>query len=346
MRSEPFGRTRAGEAVTAHTLAAGGVTVDILDYGGIIRRIEAPDRAGHAANVVLGAADLAGYEASDAHFGALIGRYANRIARGRFTLDGHDHQLPANAGRNTMHGGPEGFDRRVWRVEAHEERRLTLGYRSPDGEQGFPGTLDVTVTYRLDPDGTLAIDYAAVTDRPTILNLTNHSYFNLAGEGAGDVLGHEVAIAADGVLVTDAEQIPTGAIAPVAGTPFDFRTPIALGARIRDAHPQIALAHGYDHTFVLAGDGTLRAVATARDRTSGRRLTVSTTQPGLQLYTANMLDGTVTGSGGTLYRAGDAVCFEAQGYPDAPNHPDFPSTVLRPGERFAATTTYRFSVDP
>jgi aldose 1-epimerase len=346
MQAVRFGRTKAGEAVTAYTLARGDLRVEILDYGGIVRRIECPDRAGRRANVVLGARDLAGYEASDAHFGALIGRYANRIADGRFSLDGQVHRLPTNEGRNTMHGGPKGFDRRVWRVEAVEAHRLTLGYRSPDGEQGFPGTLEVTVTYRLEAEGALAIDYAAVTDRPTVLNLTNHSYFNLAGEGAGDVLGHEVHIAADAVLVTDDAQIPTGALMPVAGTPFDFQSPATLGARIRAAHPQLALAHGYDHTYVLGGDGTLRTVAWARDPVSGRRLNVATTQPSLQLYTANMLDGAVTGSGGGLYRAGDAVCFEAQGYPDAPNHPDFPSTVLRPGERFAATTAYRFSVEP
>jgi aldose 1-epimerase len=346
MQAEPFGTTADGVAVMRHTLARGALRVQVLDYGGIVSRIEVPDRAGRVANVVLGAAGLAGYAASDAHFGALIGRYANRIAGGRFKLDGQTYQLPRNEGRNTMHGGPEGFDRRVWRVEAADATSLTLAYRSPDGEQGFPGNLDVTVTYRLEDDDTLAIDYAAVTDRPTIVNLTNHSYFNLAGEGAGSALGHVVTVAADTLLETDAEQIPTGAILPVAGTPFDFRTATALGARIRAAHPQLALAHGYDHTYVLGGDGTLRVVARAVDPESGRCLTVATTQPGLQLYTANMLDGTVTGSGGGLYRAGDAVCFEAQGFPDAPNHPDFPSTVLRPDAPFRATTTYRFGTVP
>lgn len=346
MQAEPFGTTADGVAVTRHTLARGALRVQLLDYGGIVSRIEVPDRAGRVANVVLGATDLTGYAASDAHFGALIGRYANRIAGGRFKLDGQTYQLPRNEGRNTMHGGPEGFDRRVWRVEAADATSLSLAYRSPDGEQGFPGNLDVTVTYRLEDDDTLAIDYAAVTDRPTIVNLTNHSYFNLAGEGAGSALGHVVTVAADTLLETDAEQIPTGAILPVAGTPFDFRTATALGARIRVAHPQLALAHGYDHTYVLGGDGTLRVVARAVDPESGRCLTVATTQPGLQLYTANMLDGTVTGSGGGLYRAGDAVCFEAQGFPDAPNHPDFPSTVLRPDAPFRATTTYRFGTVP
>ena len=346
MQAEPFGTMADGATVMRHTLARSDLRVQVLDYGGIVSRIEVPDRAGRVANVVLGAADLAGYAASDAHFGALIGRYANRIAGGRFELDGRTYELPRNEGRNTMHGGPQGFDRRVWRVEAADATSLTLAYRSPDGEQGFPGNLDVAVTYRLEVDGTLAIDYAAVTDRPTIVNRTNHSYFNLAGEGTGSALGHVVTVAADALLETDAEQIPTGAILPVAGTPFDFRTPTTLGSRIRTAHPQLALAHGYDHTYVLGGDGTLRVVARAVDPESGRCLTVATTEPGLQLYTANMLDGTVTGSGGGLYRAGDAVCFEAQGFPDAPNHPDFPSTVLRPDAPFRATTTYRFGTVP
>jgi aldose 1-epimerase len=353
MKPEPYGRTGDGHAVTRHTLARGGLTVQILDYGGVVTRIAVPDRAGRIANVVLGAADLAGYEASDAHFGALVGRFANRIAGGRFSLDGRVYDLPRNEGANTLHGGPRGFDRKVWRVEAATPTRLTLAIRSPDGEEGFPGTLDVQVTYSLPDDETLAIAYAAETDRATILNLTNHSYFNLAGEGAGSVLDHRVTVAADAFLAVDEAQIPTGERRPVAGTPFDFRAATALGARIRTADPQLIRAKGYDHTFVLRDPGSLRPgflrpgflrpVATAHDPGTGRHLAVATTQPGLQLYTANMLDGTVTGSGGGLYRAGDAVCFEAQGFPDAPNHPDFPSTVLRPGERFSATTTYRFT---
>lgn len=343
MTPESYGRTKDGHAVSRYTLARGRLTVQILDYGGIVTRIEAPDRAGRIANVVLGAADLAGYEASDAHFGALIGRYANRIANGRFSLDGQVYDLPRNEGRNTMHGGPHGFDRAVWRVEAATGTALTLAHRSPDGDQGFPGTLDVRVTYSLSDDETLSIAYAAETDRPTILNLTNHSYFNLAGKGAGSVLDHAVTVAADAYLTVDESQIPTGERRSVAGTPFDFRAATALGARIRAADPQLIRGHGYDHTYVLRDPGTLRPVATAHDPSSGRHLAVATTAPGLQLYTANMLDGTVTGSGGGLYRAGDAVCFEAQGFPDAPNHPDFPSTTLRPGERFAALTTYRFT---
>ena len=228
-------------------------------------------------------------------------------------------------------------------MEAVEEGRLALHHRSPDGAEGFPGNLDVIVAYNLTEDA-LRIDYAAWTDRPTVLNLTNHSYFNLAGEGTGDVFGHVVGIEADAFTPTDKDQVPTGEIAPVAGTPFDFRAPMALGDRIRTGVPQLAFAKGYDHNFVLrGGDGALRCVATAHDPSSGRRMEVSTTQPGLQLYTGNNLDGTLTGTSGRLYRSGDAVCFEAQGFPDAPNRPEFPSAVLRPGERFEATTVYRFT---
>ena len=345
MAGQPFGRTKDGSPVTRYRLARSRLRVDILDYGGVVSRIDTPDSEGAWTNVVLGARDVAGYEASDAHFGAIIGRYANRIAGGRFSLDGHEYQLPRNVGGNTMHGGTNGFDRRVWRVIRADETTLVLGYRSIDGEEGFPGNLDVEVAYSLSDDQTLRIDYRAWTDRPTILNLTNHSYFNLSGEGSGDVMQHRVAIAADHYLPTDADQIPTGEIRPVAGTAFDFREPEALGSRIRDGDSQLALAHGYDHTFVLREPGSLRHAASAVDPASGRRLDVATTQPGLQLYTANMLDGTAIGSGGRLYRAGDAVCFEAQGFPDAPNRAEFPSMTLRPGEVFTATTTYRFSAD-
>ncbi|CAA2140452.1 aldose epimerase family protein [Methylobacterium bullatum] len=345
MAGQAFGRTKDGSPVSRYRLARSRLRVDILDYGGVVSRIDTPDREGNWANVVLGAREVAGYEASDAHFGAIIGRYANRIAGGRFSLDGQEYRLPLNASGNTMHGGENGFDRRIWRVIRSDGTSLVLGYRSVDGEEGFPGTLDVEVAYSLSGDETLRIDNTARTDRPTIVNLTNHSYFNLSGEGSGDVMQHRIAIAAEHYLPTDAGQIPTGEIRPVAGTAFDFREPEALGTRIRDADPQLALAHGYDHTFVLRDPGRLRHAASAHDPSSGRRLAIATTQPGLQLYTANMLDGTVVGSGGRLYRAGDAVCFEAQGFPDAPNRANFPSTTLRPGEVFTATTTYRFSAD-
>ncbi|MEA1835230.1 aldose epimerase family protein [Methylobacterium durans] len=345
MAGEPFGRTRDGRGVTRYALARGRLRAEIIDYGGILTRLDVPDRTGRPANVVLGFSDFADYEARNPHFGALTGRYANRIAGGAFSLDGQEYRLPVNDGPNTLHGGPNGFDKRIWRVEAAEPARLVLHYRSCDGEEGFPGNLDVSVTYALTEDDALRIDYAAWTDRPTVVNLTNHSYFNLAGEGSGEVLGHVVEIAADAFTPTDATQVPTGAIAPVAGTPFDFREPAALGSRIREAVPQLALAKGYDHNFVLRGGRTrLRPVATCLDPVSGRRLEVSTTEPGLQLYTANNLDGTLAGPSRRLYRSGDAVCFETQGFPDAPNRPDFPSAVLRPGTRFTATTQYRFDI--
>ncbi|KAB1068292.1 aldose epimerase family protein [Methylobacterium planeticum] len=343
MARETFGRLKDGRIVTRYTLARGSLRLQVLDYGGIVSRLDVPDRSGRLANVVLGFAELGDYEARSPHFGAITGRYANRIAGARFDLDGQTYRLPANDGPNTLHGGPDGIDKQLWRVEAAEEARLLLHHRSPDGAAGFPGNLDVTVTYSLTEDA-LRIDYAAWTDRPTVLNLTNHSYFNLAGEGAGDVLGHVVGIAADAFTPTDRGQVPTGAIAPVAGTPFDFRTPTALGARIREGVPQLAFAKGYDHNFVLRGGvSPLRPVATAQEPGSGRLMEVSTTQPGLQLYTGNNLDGTLTGPTGRLYRSGDAVCFETQGFPDAPNRPEFPSTVLRPGACFESTTVYRFS---
>ncbi|GJD88959.1 Aldose 1-epimerase [Methylobacterium hispanicum] len=344
MAGEGFGRTRDGEPVTRYTLERGPLRLQVIDYGAVVTRLEVPDRVGRRANVVLGLDTLAGYERLSPHFGAVAGRFANRIANGRFDLDGHTYHLPVNEPPNTLHGGPEGFAHRPWRATAAEADRLVLARRSPDGEMGFPGTLDVEVAYSLPEDGLVRIDYAARTDRPTVLNLTNHSYFNLAGEGAGDVLGHAVAVEADAFLPIDATGIPTGEVRAVAGTPLDFRAPEALGARIRAGDPQIVRGKGYDHCFVLRGEaGTLRPAATCHDPASGRLLAVATTLPGLQLYTGNTLDGTLVGPSGRTYRAGDGVCFETQGFPDAPNHPGFPSCVLRPGERFTATTTWRFS---
>ena len=344
MAGETFGRTADGQAVTRFTLARGLLTVRLLDYGGIVAAIETPDRDGTAGNVVLGLASVADYETRSPHFGGLIGRFANRIANGRFAIDGHAYALPINEPPNAMHGGPRGFDRRMWRVDSADDNHLTLARRSPDGEEGFPGNLDLAVTYSLPEDGMLRIDYRAQTDRPTVLNLTNHSYFNLAGEGAGDVMSHEVAILADAVLETDATQIPTGARRPVEGTAFDFRAFIPLGRHIRAGDPQLVVAKGYDHCFVLRdASGQLRPAASCIEPSRGRRLDIATTLPGLQLYSGNSLDGTLVGPSGRIYRSGDAICFETQGFPDAPNHPSFPSAVLRPGERFSSTTTYRFS---
>lgn len=345
MIEERFGTTAEGDAVTRYTLTREDLRVQVIDYGAIVTAIEVPDRQGRAANVVLALDTVEGYETVSPHFGAIAGRYANRIAGGRFTLDGQTYRLPINEPPNTMHGGPAGFAKRLWRVTAADATRLALTRRSPDGEEGFPGTLDVEVRYSLPAPGTLRIDYRAATDRPTVLNLTNHSYFNLAGEGSGDVMDHEVRIFAEGYAPTDATQIPTGAIAPVAGTPLDFREPVRLGARIRQGHPQIVTAKGYDHAFALDGPaGTLRPAASCRCPASGRRLDIATTEPALQLYSGNNLDGTLVGPSGRTYRSGDGVCFETQAFPDAPNHPGFPSTVLRPGEVFTSTTTYRFSV--
>jgi len=345
MPSEAFGTTADGHPVARHILSRGALRVAIIDFGAAVTAIEVPDRAGRRANVVLGLAALEGYETVSPSFGAIVGRYANRIANGRFSLDGQVYQLPVNEGPNTLHGGPRNFGKQLWRAEASDATRLVLSRRSPDGEEGFPGNLDVRVTYSLPAEGVLRIDYAAVTDRPTVLNLTNHSYFNLAGEGAGSVLGHGVQVEADTVAPTDATQIPTGALQPVAGTPFDFRTRRALEERIRAGDPQLAYAKGYDHTFALRGPaGTLRPAAACIDPGSGRRLDVWTTQPALQLYSGNNLDGTLIGPSGRIYRSGDGVCFETQAFPDAPNHPNFPSAVLRPGETFAAATEFRFSV--
>lgn len=345
MAGEIFGKTKGGEIVTRLTLERGNFRVQLLDLGGIVTTIETPDRAGRLANVVLGLETVEGYETLSPHFGALAGRYANRIAKGRFSLDGQAYDLPVNDPPNTLHGGATGFAKRLFRVLSADAGRVVLMRRSPDGEEGFPGNLDLEVVYSLPEDGVLRIDYRAWTDRPTPLNLTNHSYFNLAGEGSGDVMGHVVELAADAYTPTDAHQIPTGEIRSVQGTPFDFRTATALGARIRDDDPQIVWAKGYDHNFVVRGQaGVLRPAASCLDPVSGRRLDVATSQPALQLYTGNTLDGTLVGPSRRTYRSGDGVCFETQGFPDAPNHPNFPSAVLRPGAPFVSTSTYRFSV--
>ncbi len=339
---ESFGATAAGEAVARPQLDGEALRVVVSTLGATLVAIEAPDRAGVRANVLLGLPDVAAYAATDAHFGATVGRYANRIGGGRFRLDGTTYALPRNAGDNTLHGGPDGFDKKVWGVTAASRTQVALRHVSPDGANGFPGTLTLDVTYTLDA-GALRIDYAATTDRPTVLNPINHAYFNLAGEGAGDILDHEVAILGDAFTPTDAGQIPTGEIRSVAGTPFDLREAAPLRPRIRGSDPQLLVARGFDHNYVLPSAPGLRPAATARDPASGRRLTVLTTRPGLQFYTGNSLDGSAVGRSGRTYRQADGLCFEAQDFPDAPNRPEFPSTVLRPGERYAATTVYAFA---
>ena len=344
---EPYGETPDGTSVELFTLVNADGVVRILTFGAIVASIEVPDRNGVRRNVVLGYADLAGYVADTRHFGATIGRYANRIAAGRFRLDGVEYQLERNNPPNALHGGLRGFDKAVWSAEPSiGAAAVTLRHRSPDGDQGYPGTLDVAVTFTLSNDNVLSIDYAATTDRPTIINVTNHSYFNLVGEGTGDVYAHALEIAADAFTPVDATLISTGERRAVAGTPFDFRTPLSIGARLRDADEQLQRGRGYDHNYVLGGAaGTLRLAARLRDPSSGRVLEVSTTEPGIQVYSGNFLDGSVIGPSRRSYRQGDGLCLETQHFPDLPNRPDFPSTVLRPGEVFHSTTVWRFRTE-
>jgi aldose 1-epimerase len=346
---KPFGRTPGGEAVELFTLSRPGApTVAITNYGGYVVRVLAPDRAGRYADVVLGYEDLAGYLGDTSYLGSLIGRYANRIARGRFTLGGSAFALATNNGPNHLHGGNVGFGKRAWRaaiVSGPEAEALELRLTSPDGDEGYPGTLEVTVVYSLTADGGLRIDYSATSDRDTIVNLTNHSHFNLAGEGSGDVLGHELAIEADEFTPVDATLIPTGERRPVEGTPLDFRKAAAIGARIADAYEQLKVGGGYDHNFVLRGAvGTLRRAARVVEPKSGRVLEVLTTEPGLQFYSGNFLDGSVVGKSGKAYAHRGAFCLEAQLFPDSPNRPEFPSAVLRRGATYTQTTVYRFGV--
>lgn len=343
--SEPFGTMPDGTPVVRYTFgSATGVLAQMITYGATIQTLSAPDAAGRTGNIVLGLPTLAEYRAATTYFGATIGRYANRVKDGSFTLDGTTYRIPRNDNGNALHGGPEGFHTRVWEateVVTDTAVGVRFGLASPDGDMGFPGTLHVTVTYTVTAANELVIHYVASTDRPTVVNLTNHVYFNLAGEGSGDVYGHEIRIDADRYAPVDAEAIPLGVLAPVAGTPFDFRRPAPIGARIRDGVEQIANAQGYDHNWVLNGSG-MRTVCVVTEPTTGRVLETATDQPGLQFYTSNFLDATLTGTGGRMYRQSDGFTLETQHFPDSPNRPDYPSTVLRPGQRYDTTTVYRF----
>jgi aldose 1-epimerase len=344
---ELFGRLADGTKVHRWSLENGGTRMSVLSYGGVVQSLEIPDRRGRYANVSLGFDNLDDYVARSPHFGALIGRYGNRIAKGRFTLDGTTYQLSVNDGENSLHGGALGFDYRVWDVEPFTKGSdvgLVLHYTSVDGEMGYPGTLKSKVTYTLTRSGDWRIDYEATTDKATVVNLTSHVYWNLAGEGSGTIEDHELSIAASRFTPTDAGLIPTGELARVGGTPFDFRRAKPIGRDIRAAHPQLVTAKGFDHNWVLDKGITARPeqIATLRDPSSGRRLTIATDQPGLQFYSGNFLDGTLTGTGGRLYRQGDALCLETQHFPDSPNQPSFPSTVLRPGEVYRTTTIHSF----
>ena len=347
---QPFGALGDGTVVDRYRLTSGGgIEAEIIPYGGTVTALRVPDRRGVIANVVLGFPRLEEYTAPGRFFGSIIGRYANRIAGGRFTLDRAEIRLAVNNGPNAMHGGACGFNRQLWRVESTAGNALALSYISPDGEEGYPGTLNVTVTYTLTPDNGLRIDYRAVTDRTTVVNLTNHSFFNLAGEGSGSVDGHELTLMAATYTPVDATSIPTGEIAPVAGTPLDFTSAMPIGARIRDGYDQLVLTRGYDHNFVIdrqARHGSEEPVLAARvvEPVSGRVMEVLTTEPGIQLYTGNYLDGTLVGAAGRTYRQGDGLCLETQHFPDGPNRPEFPSTRLEPDEVFRSSTIYRFQI--
>jgi aldose 1-epimerase len=319
--------------------------VRILTLGCIISRLEVPDRNGRMDNVVLGLDRLDDYLYRSPHFGAIAGRYANRIAGGRFQIDDSKYQLEINDGPNTLHGGRNGFDKKIWRAEASGGEKLTLRYLSPDGEEGFPGDLAVVVTYTVSADNELRIDYSATTQKPTVVNLTNHSYFNLAGEGSGDILNHIVSIESDSYVPTDQTQIPTGEIRAASGSAFDFSVPTRIGERIREADSQLIFARGYDHYWVLRTPVSelVRLAASALEPRSGRMLSVFTDAPGVQFYTANSLLGNLVGPTGRSYRQSDGFCFETQRFPDAPNQSGFPSALLRPGERFQSTTIFRFT---
>jgi len=336
--------TADGQPVDLYTLQDGKITVKILTYGGIVQSIEAPDRNGKTANIVLGFDGLDGYvqTGNKPYMGAIIGRYANRIAGGTFQLNGKTYHVPKNDGDNALHGGINGFNKKVW-TSTETENGVELKYVSKDGEEGFPGNLTTTVRYTL-KGNELRIDYTATSDADTVLNLTNHSYFNLKGQGNGDILGHAMKINAHRYTPVDKNLIPTGELAPVAGTPFDFLEPTAIGARIDADNEQLKLARGYDQNWVLEGDGKKVIVAAeAYEPTTGRVLEVLTDQPGIQFYTGNFLDGSVTGTDGKVYKKRYAFCLETQHYPDSPNHPEFPTTELKPGQTFRSTTVYRFS---
>lgn len=340
-------------------LAADGATAEVIALGAALRSLRVPGRRGEPGEVTVGLPDVAAYEASDQYAGAVVGRYANRIAGAAFELDGRRHGLAANDGRNALHGGARGFDQAVWAVEDAGPAHVLLRHASPGGDQGFPGRLEATARYALaeGPGGSveLRLDLAAWTDALTVASLTSHAYWNLGGPGLGSALGHELEVQAARYLPVDGELIPTGELAPVEGTPFDFRRPLALEARIREPHPQLLLARGYDHCLVLDGGGAGRGAgvreaaagprpaARLRDPASGRTLELLTTAPGLQLYSGNVLDGTLVTAGGHVLRQGDAVCLEPQLFPDGPNRPEFPRCELRPGEQWRQSTVWRFS---
>ena len=351
----PFGATVDGRTAELFTLTNGhGIRITLTNYGGIITSLRTPDRSGRFDDIVLGYDNLAGYLHDSPYFGAIVGRYGNRIARGRFTLDGTTYRLAINNGPNSLHGGLRGFDKVIWGARPFQNQEGTgvaLDYTSPDMEEGFPGTLRAHVTYTLTEDDRLIVDYQATTDKATPVNLTQHSYWNLAGSARRDVLGHELTINADSMTPVDSTLITTGEISSVTGTPFDFRTPVAIGARVdQRQNAQIRYGNGYDHNFVLnrggASPDALVRAAHVVEPSSGRTMDILTTEPGLQFYSGNFLDGSIAGKGGNVYHFRYGLALETQHYPDSPNHQNFPSTILRPGEQYHTRTVFKFGVTP
>jgi aldose 1-epimerase len=345
---ESFGKTAAGENVDIFTLTnRKGMEAKITNYGGIVVSLTAPDRNGKFGDVVLGFNDLDSYLKGHPYFGALIGRYGNRIAKGRFTLDGVEYKLAVNNGENHLHGGIKGFDKVVWSAQETKSRlgpAIALTYVSKDGEEGYPGTLRVRVIYTLTNNNELRIDYSATTNKDTVTNLTHHSYFNLAGDGNGDILNHRLQLNANSFTPTDAGSIPTGELKSVQGTPFNFLKSTVIGARINETDQQLQWGNGYDHNYVVNGPaGSRRLAATVFEPTTGRTMEVWTTEPGIQFYTGNFLDGTLTGKTGKPYAKRTGFCLETQHYPDSPNKPSFPTTTLKKGATYTSTTIYRFS---
>ena len=344
---ENFGKTSEGQNVDIYTLTnRRGAEVKITNYGGIITSLKVPDRQGKRDDIVLGFDNLDAYLKGSPYFGAIIGRYANRIAKGRFTLNGHQYTLAVNNGENHLHGGIKGFDKVVWTarpLKVPNGAALRLTYLSKDAEEGYPGNLSVRVIYTLTNVNELKIEYWATTDKDTVINLTSHSYFNLAGQGIGDILNHQLLINARRFTATDAGSIPTGELKSVKGTPFDFTSAFRIGERINDDDQQLKFAKGYDHNFVLNGRmGTLRQTAVVYEPTSGRSMEIWTTEPGIQFYTGNFLDGTLTGKDGKVYQQRYGFCLETQHFPDSPNHPSFPTAVLRRGQQYHTITIHRF----
>ena len=347
--STPFGKMPDGTPVDLFTLTnKNRVEIRVISLGAIIASLKVPDRTGQLADVVLGFDALEGYIKGHPYFGCVVGRYGNRIAKGRFTLDEHTYQLATNNGPNHLHGGTIGFDKHVWTAEGVKGQNAVAFTRtSPDGEEGYPGNLKTRVTYTLNDKNELLVEYHATTDKPTPVNLTQHSYFNLAGHSAGRILDHVVMLNADRYTPVDETLIPTGELAPVAGTPFDFRKPTAIGARIDGEHPQLKNGRGYDHNFVLNRKGSgLALAARVVEPTSGRTLEVRTTEPGVQFYTGNFLDGTIKGKGGHVYEHRTGFCLETQHFPDSPNKPEFPSTIVRPGQEYRTRTMFTFGTTP